>query len=278
VWRTVSAAGGSSNWAWLLQDELPGVLAVPAGIVVDASGALRVSNGNGTITTYPAGANGNVAPVSRLTISRGAARPFGVSFDPSGDLLVADAAGAQVDTFAASAAGSAPPLSLPSGTPPAPASPVGLDLDVFGDIFVPNRASNTISEYSPQIHGSSSPLAMIAGPSTGLETPSLPLRSPALRHPPFLSESPAAAGPARDGQDRAASIAPADPAQRHHSQGEGVRAAGVPQPTGHPDSDCPRAPPHHRNGQRHAVAAGPRQAPAHPSQARRSAAAQLARV
>jgi hypothetical protein len=153
-------------------------LSQPAGVVVDASGALRVSDGNGTVNTYRAGANGNAAPVSRLTISGGAARPFGLNFDPSGNLVVADAAGAQVDTFAASAAGSAPPLSLLSGTPPALASPVGLDLDVFGDIFVANRASNTISEYPPQSHGSASPLAMIAGTSTGLLTPS------------FLSELP----------------------------------------------------------------------------------------
>jgi hypothetical protein len=153
-------------------------LSQPAGIVVDASGALRVSNGNGTVNTYRAGANGNVAPVSRLTIGGGAARPFGLSFDPPGDLLVADAAAAQVDTFAASAAGSGPPLSLLSGAPPALASPVGLDVDVFGDIFVANRASNSISEYPPQSHGSPSPLAIIAGPSTGLETPS------------FLSELP----------------------------------------------------------------------------------------
>jgi hypothetical protein len=153
-------------------------LSQPAGIVVDASGALRVSNGNGTVNTYRAGAKGNSAPVSRLTIGGGAARPFGLNFDLSGNLVVADAAGAQVDTFAGSAAGPAPPLSVLSGTPPALASPVGLDLDVFGDIFVANRFSNTISEYAPQSHGSPLPLAMITGTSTGLVTPS------------FLSEVP----------------------------------------------------------------------------------------
>ncbi len=92
--------------------------------------------------------------------------------------MVADAAASQVDTFAGSAAGPAPPLSLLSGTAPAMAAPVGLDLDVFGDIFVANWFSNTVSEYPPHSHGSPSPLAMITGNSTGLSRPS------------FLSELP----------------------------------------------------------------------------------------
>ena len=146
-------------------------LSQPRGIVLDPSGALRVSNGNGTITTYRPGAHGNAAPLSRLTINAGAARPYGLNFDPAGNLLVADAAASRVDGFPAAATGSSPPLSVLSGTPPALSSPVGLDLDISGDIFLANRASNTVSEYAPGSKGTAVPIATIAGADTGLSTP-----------------------------------------------------------------------------------------------------------
>ncbi|MGH2893419.1 MAG: choice-of-anchor Q domain-containing protein [Solirubrobacteraceae bacterium] len=133
--------------------------------------ALHVTNGNGTVTTDRAGAHGNVAPASRLTLNAGAARPYGLNFDTDGNLVVADSAASRVDTFAAAATGSTAPLRVLSGTPPALSSPVGLDLDLSGDIFVANRASNSLSEYAPGASGGTLPLATIAGADTGLSTP-----------------------------------------------------------------------------------------------------------
>jgi sugar lactone lactonase YvrE len=73
-------------------------LSQPRGIVVDASGALHVTNGNGTVTTYRPGAHGNAAPSGKLTINAGAARPWGLNFDPDGNLVVSDAAASRVDS------------------------------------------------------------------------------------------------------------------------------------------------------------------------------------
>lgn len=146
-------------------------LSAPRGIVLDGAGALRVTNGNGTVTTYAAGAHGNVAPLSKLTINAGAGRPWGLNFDPSGNLVLADSAASRVDSFAATATRSAAPLSALSGAPPALNAPVGLDLDLAGDIFVANKASNSVSEYAPGSAGTAAPLATIAGADTGLSTP-----------------------------------------------------------------------------------------------------------
>jgi 6-phosphogluconolactonase (cycloisomerase 2 family) len=146
-------------------------LVLPRGIAIDPSGALRVSNANATVNTYAAGANGNVAPVSRLSINAGAGRPFGLNFDPQGDLVLADAAAGRVDTFAAAATGSARPLRVLSGAPPGLKSPAGLDLDVFGDVFVANHSSSTVNEYPPASTGAAVPMATIAGPDTGLSSP-----------------------------------------------------------------------------------------------------------
>jgi hypothetical protein len=156
---TARIAGSSTN------------LSLPHGIVLDPSGALRVSNANGTVNTYAAGANGNVAPLSRLSIKAGAGRPFGLNFDPQGDLVLADAAAGRIDTFAAAATGSTPPLRVLSGAPPGLKSPVGLDLDASGDVFVANHVSSTVNEYPPASAGAAVPLATIAGPDTGLSSP-----------------------------------------------------------------------------------------------------------
>ena len=156
---TARIAGSSTN------------LTLPRGIILDPSGALRVSDANGTVNTYAPGANGNVAPLGRLSINGGKGRPYGLSFDPQGDLVLADAAAARADTFAATALGSASPLSVLSGARPGLKSPVGLDLDVSGDVFVSNHGTSTVSEYSPASAGAAVPLATIAGPDTGLSSP-----------------------------------------------------------------------------------------------------------
>jgi hypothetical protein len=153
-------------------------LSSPRGIVVDSAGALRVTNGNGTVTTYAPGAHGNVAPAGKLTINAGAGRPWGLNFDPAGNLVVADSAASRVDTFSAAATGSKAPLSVLTGAPPALNAPVGLDLDLAGDVYVANRAGNSLSEYAPGASGTAAPLATIIGADTGLSTPS------------FLSELP----------------------------------------------------------------------------------------
>jgi hypothetical protein len=143
----------------------------PHRLVVDASGGVHVTNGNGTVTTYRPGAHGNAGPSSKLTINAGAARPWGLNFDPDGNLVVSDAAASRVDSFAATATGSTAPIVVLSGTPPVLSSPTGLDLDLAGAVFVANCASNTVSEYASGSSGNAAPLATITGVDTGLSTP-----------------------------------------------------------------------------------------------------------
>jgi streptogramin lyase len=74
-------------------------LSHPRGIVIDPASALRVDDANRSVNTYPAGASGNVAPLSSLVVRLTTTQPYGLNFDPNGNLLVADAANAASISF-----------------------------------------------------------------------------------------------------------------------------------------------------------------------------------
>jgi sugar lactone lactonase YvrE len=149
-------------------------LSRPHGIVFDPSGQMRVTTDLGTVSRFAPDANGNVDPDARLKIGRDK-NPEGFNFDPDGNLVLADAAGGRVLTFA----GSNPtPISTLSGAPPGFTTPIGLDLDLPGDVFVADSGSNRIDEFAPGASGTASPLTVITGPDTGLSSPA------------FLSELP----------------------------------------------------------------------------------------
>jgi hypothetical protein len=148
--------------------------------VIDPDGNLRVANGNGTINTYSAHANGNAAPTKRLTSgsANSLTNPQGLNFDSAGRLVVADAGAGRIDTFGVGASGAATPLSVLTGAPPGLSMPTGLDLNLAGDVFVANSATNGVNEYAPASSGAAAPSARIAGAGTGLAGPA------------FLSELP----------------------------------------------------------------------------------------
>ncbi len=152
-------------------------LSHPHGLVFDPSGRLRLSTDGRTINTYGPEANGNVDPTARLKLGQNT-NPEGFNFDPAGNLVVADAAGGRILTFAGNAVGAASPSSTPPVPPPGSAKPIGLDLDLPGDLFVADSASNSIDEFPPGWSGTSAPLSVISGPDTGLAAPA------------FLSELP----------------------------------------------------------------------------------------
>lgn len=156
-------------------------LSQPHGIVIDPQGNIRVTNANGTLDTFAAAATGNVAPLSRLS-GGSLQNPQGLNFDPSGQLIVADAGAHRVDTFAPTATGTTQPLSALSGAP-ALQAPTGLDLDQPGHIFVADSAANSVFEYPAASSATPAPLATIAGPDTGLSGPA------------FLSELPPTPAP-----------------------------------------------------------------------------------
>ncbi len=172
------AAGASGNVApiALIHGTLTR-LPQPHGVVIDQNGNIRVTNGVGTITTYPPHANGNVAPISRIVPGpqKNLKNPQGLNIDGAGHLVVADAGAGRVATYAGNADGAAKPLGLLTG---GLIRPTGLDLDVSGNVFVTDNAANAIDEFGPGSTGNAGPSAQITGPLTGLTGPA------------FLSELP----------------------------------------------------------------------------------------
>jgi hypothetical protein len=160
-------------------------LSQPHGIVVDPDGNLRVTTGNATVNTYSAHANGNVAPLSRVTkaAANGLSNPRGLNFDAAGHLVVADAGAGRVDTFDVGASGAAQPLSVLTGAPPVLRAPAGLDLDSQENVFVADSAANTVTEYPTASRGAATPIAQITGSDTGLAGPAFLSELPPPPHP-----------------------------------------------------------------------------------------------
>ena len=73
-----------------------------------------VANSNcDSVTTYPAGASGNIAPLSPVT---GLCGPAGVAFDSKGNIYVANEYGSTVTVYPAGSNGNAAPISVIGGS------------------------------------------------------------------------------------------------------------------------------------------------------------------
>jgi len=143
----------------------------PLGIAIDKSGNMYVANENvGTITKYPGGANGNVAPSFAIG---GLASPIGVAVDASGNLYVANSAASGVGTMSIQvyAAGSRVPSQTIAGPATGLSTPGFIALDAASDIWVANQTGNTIEEFANAANGNVPPIAVISGSNTGLSTP-----------------------------------------------------------------------------------------------------------
>jgi DNA-binding beta-propeller fold protein YncE len=156
-------------------------LSRPSGVVIDPDGNVRIADASGPILTFTPAATGKVAPLRLVTRGSGDSAlgsPQGLNFDSAGNLVVADAARARVDTLAPGASGPPAPLSVLTASSPPFQHPTGLDLDEAGNVYVADSAANTVSEFASGAHGAATPVAVISGSHTGLATPA------------FLSELP----------------------------------------------------------------------------------------
>jgi hypothetical protein len=162
----------------------------PLGIALDASENIYVANDTGgssefgSVTIYPAGSDGDVAP--SVTIAGGKTGfdyPTGIALDSSGNIYVAncgeDCGGlnaSNVEVFAAGGSGNIAPTATITGGNTGLADPFGIALDSGGNIYVANELGGqngrgSVTIYPPGSKGNAKPSASIAGHNTTLHTP-----------------------------------------------------------------------------------------------------------
>ncbi len=162
-------------------------LADPSGLALDSAGDLYVLNDtggddkNGSITVYPPGANGNVAP--KATIADASRQntqlntPKGLALDSAGNIYVTNASGKDTVTiYAAGKFGNVAPVKIISGADTGLNLPHGIGVDSDGTIYVSNDGSDnkgvdTVTVYAAGSSGNAKPIATISGSLTGLEKP-----------------------------------------------------------------------------------------------------------
>ena len=150
----------------------------PRSVAADASGAIYVLNqrtGNlPTVTVYPAGTNGNVAPSATISTSAGIVNPIGVAIGPGGKIYVLDpglSTPAQILIYAANPSGSvAGPATTISGPSTGLNSPTAIAVDSSGKIYVTNAPSgnpDSVTVYAANASGDAAPVATINDGSGG---------------------------------------------------------------------------------------------------------------
>ncbi len=148
-------------------------LSDPQGIALDASGNIYVTNsgsereGYDTVTVYPAGSNGNVAPSSTIEGSNiGLSDPQGIALDASGNIYVTNDNGSgSVTVYPAGSNGSVMPMWRIAGSNTGLSKPDGIALDASGNIYVANSLSsegiNTVTVYPTGSSGDIAPSSTI---------------------------------------------------------------------------------------------------------------------
>jgi sugar lactone lactonase YvrE len=146
-------------------------LNVPTGMAWNTSGSgalLYVANASGaSIVGFGAGAAGNAAPVVSISGSKtGLSRPFALTFDSTGRLLVADE-NAGVLIFAPGANGNVAPAATISPFSYAD----GIVTDAHDNIYVADFTAKAIEEFPSYANGYWQPIRTIHGHKTTLDGP-----------------------------------------------------------------------------------------------------------
>ena len=139
---------------------------------------LYVANSGGpSITVYPVGAKGDVAPVQYLngSLTRLSA-PSDIAVDSGNNMYVANQGNSSVHIYAAGATGNVRPAAVIKGSKTGLHAPDGVAVDpVNGDIYVANLLhavfNGTITAYAAGSNGNVAPVATITGTKTGLASP-----------------------------------------------------------------------------------------------------------
>ena len=157
-----------------------GNLSGPLGLAFDPSGDLWVANFNqNTIAEFtPAELAMSGSPTPNVTLSstggNSLARPWGLAFDSSGDLWVANGDNSTVVEFTpaelAASGSPTPNVTLSATAGNSLDDPVGLAFDSSGDMWVGNASSSTVVEFTPAelaANGSPTPTVTLSATAGG---------------------------------------------------------------------------------------------------------------
>ena len=155
----------------------------PQGVALDSSGNIYVANAIGgasrfgSVTAYPAGSDGNVAPTTTVGgPNTGLAQPSGIALDGSGNIFVANTGGGpshhgSITAYRAGATGDVTPIATLSGANTGLRDPEGIAIDSSGNVLVANFNGNSVTIYAAGGNGNVSPALVISGAKTGLAEP-----------------------------------------------------------------------------------------------------------
>jgi sugar lactone lactonase YvrE len=159
----------------------------PVGLAINSGGDIYVLNSNGgsdnsgSITVYPADANGNVAPKAIIANEAKDKRtqfhqPTGMALDSAGDIYVTNNSNDTVTIYAAGKFGDVAPKATISGPDTGLNQPHGIGIDSDGKIYVSNdgsdnKGADTVTVYAAGSSGDAKPIAIVSGSLTGLGKP-----------------------------------------------------------------------------------------------------------
>ncbi len=131
---------------------------------------LVLNQGTGTITGYPAGAHGDLAPTSLLSLA-GGSNPYQMVFDPSGNVWVIEGGTNTLVEYASAqlADGSPTPhVTISSSGSSSLTNPMSLVFDGAGDAWVLNCGNATVVEFTAaQLAQSGSPTPVVTLSNNG---------------------------------------------------------------------------------------------------------------
>ena len=163
-------------------------LSYPLGIALDSSGNIYVTNTytgntrgsppNSSITVYPAGSNGNAAPIAVIAGGNtGLDYPQGIALDSSGKLYVVgfvSGVGTSVNVYPAGSNGNVSPAANIVGADTELDLPIGIALDSGGNIYVSNgfggpTQRGSVTVYRAGSSGDAVPSNVITSNNTGID-------------------------------------------------------------------------------------------------------------
>src|SRR5205085_9507253 len=129
-----------------------------------------------SITIYANGSNGNSPPIAAIAGSNtGLQVPYGVAFDSSGNIYVANFISDSITVYPSGASGNVAPTTTIAGANTRLKSPAGIALDANNNIYVANFAVNTgvasVTVYAAGSTGNATPSFSISGANTTLNGP-----------------------------------------------------------------------------------------------------------